>query len=113
MCCALPGYRRAQWTGIHLPLYEGMLWFDGRKWTPHDAGHEGCARAWQLCGFAQSVERYRRRRAALADGHIREANPLLDRCDDDLVHEAVAFLEAIEATHFAENEIAVAQVNAV
>lgn len=113
MCCTLPDFPRARWTGVHVPALNHVLWTDGESVEPHNTGHEGCPRAWQVCGFARSVGRFRRRRVMVGEGYwIRESNPTLDACADDLVHEAVRYLESIETVHVNENEVAIAQQRA-
>lgn len=57
---------------------------------PRDDHREGCPGAWYRSGFCDSLHKYERH---LTDGGY-SANPLLDRCDDRLVLEAIQFLEA-------------------
>lgn len=63
----------------------------------------GCPGATYRAGFVGSVLRYYRRRDRNG-GRIE--NPLLTRCDDELVIEAVRTLEAYEDAAWAEAEAA-------
>lgn len=67
------------------------LWLGARateteERPPEDVDEVGCPAGYQYGAFAQSVFRYARTGG--------RSNPLLDRSDDDLVHEAVACLES-------------------
>lgn len=57
---------------------------------PRDDHREGCPGAWYRCAFADSLHAYERH--ATDAGY--SANPLLDRCHDRLVLEAIQFIEA-------------------
>lgn len=106
MNCALPGFDQRKWTGEGprgfglLPIYMGAPKRYDREgkdddWSRpnEDIANEGCPGAWYRSPFVVSVLRYTRR----PDGNGgRVPNRLLDRCDDDLVIEAVETLEAHE-----------------
>lgn len=69
-----------------------------------DAEH-GCPGGWYRCGFWGSIAKYRR--AYSADG-VFSSNLLLDRCEDKLIIEAIAYYEQelIRATSYnSEQEI--------
>lgn len=99
-CCALPGFDTSTWTADAQP----RVWMgrprdysrEGRgDWVaPHEPIREqGCPQSWVLSPFYQSLQRYYRR----PDGQGgRVPNPLLDRCDDVLVIEAILQLEGYE-----------------
>lgn len=99
--CALPGFDRRWWTGerlyqIHMgapPDYTG----EGERpdWDrPNEnIADDGCPGAWYRTAFVESLLRYRRRPC---EGGGRVSNPLLDRCDDEWIVEAVAELERWE-----------------
>jgi hypothetical protein len=57
---------------------------------PRDDHRDGCPGAWYRSAFAASLHAYERH--ATDAGY--SANPLLDRCQDRLVLEAIQFLEA-------------------
>lgn len=61
--------------------------------APSERACDGCPGGWYRSPFIESVLRYRRRQA---DAGSRIPNILLDRCDDELVLEAVELLEAFE-----------------
>lgn len=102
--CALPGFDQRAWTGERLatlpPVYMGApsrydLEGQTNDWyrPNEDIENEGCPGAWYRSPFVASVLRYTRR----PDGNGgRVPNRLLDRCDDELVIEAVETLEAHE-----------------
>lgn len=107
--CALPGFDVRTWTGRHLyqihmgapPDYAGEL--AGRSDWAHpfeDIANEGCPGAWYRTPFIESLLRYRRRPC---DGGGRVANPLLDRCADEWILDAVAELERWEDAWTAEH----------
>lgn len=56
-------------------------------WEPPD---EGCPGGWYRSRFVASVEGYMRTRA---ENGARNSNPLLERCDDELVVQLVLYLE--------------------
>lgn len=96
--------RRWRRDGYHLPVvYMGAppdyARDDGEtcasEWSQpaEDIMEEGCPAAWARSSFVRSLLRYRRRPA---EGGGRSANTLLDRCDDEFIHEAVAELERWE-----------------
>lgn len=64
-----------------------------------DIENEGCPAGWVLSPFVESVRRYEREPT---EGGGRVSNPLFDRCDDDLVIEAVLALEMHEGRWMAE-----------
>lgn len=97
------------WTGerlyqIHMgapPDYAGEA--AGRSdWAhPHeDIENDGCPGAWYRTAFVQSLLRYRRRPC---EGGGRVSNPLLDRCADEWLLDAVAELERWEDAWQAEH----------
>lgn len=99
--CTLPGFDRSTWTGEKLlPIWMGArprYGVSGRDiHTPlEDIEREGCPGAWTRTPFLRSLLTYYRRR----DEHGgRVANRALDDCDDPLVHDAIAELEAHEET---------------
>ena len=57
---------------------------------PFDDPAEGCPGGWYRSLFVESVLPYLRTRAT---GGVRNSNPLLDRCEDDLVIQLVLYLE--------------------
>ena len=59
----------------------------------------GCPGAWYRTPFLRSLDRFYRRRT---EGGGRIENPVLSRCDDPLVIEAVMLLEAHEDAAHAE-----------
>jgi hypothetical protein len=65
-----------------------------------DIENEGCPAGWVRSPFVQSVQRYTR---APTENGGRVSNPLFDRCDDDLVIEAVLELEMHEGRWMAEH----------
>jgi len=62
---------------------------------PTEPNDDGCPGGWYRTAFAASVRRYHR---PVADG-VYSPNLQLDRCDDRLVHEAVAYFEHQRARH--------------
>ncbi len=99
--CALPGFNVGTWTGkplarIHMgaPRDYAREGKDGDWDRPYERIDEtGCPGAWYRTAFVDSLLRYYRRR----DHHgNRIENPLLTRCSDELVLEAVRVLEAYE-----------------
>lgn len=53
-------------------------------------GHEhGCPGSWYRCGFVASVAKYER----ILGDHGFSSNPRLDRCTDELILDAVQYLE--------------------
>lgn len=59
------------------------------KYPPEDPD-EGCPGGWRLSPYTSSIAPYLRSRA---DGGARVPNPLLDRCDDDTIIQAVLYYE--------------------
>ena len=99
--CTLPGFDRSRWTGERLyRIHMGAprrYDLEGKRgdWSHpvEDIERGGCPGAWYRTPFVASLLGFYRRR----DQHGgRVANPALDRCDDPLVHEAIAELEAFE-----------------
>lgn len=109
-CCALPGFNVGTWTGDRLVrIHMGR----GRDYSREGKGdwaapteridETGCPGAWYRTAFVDSILRYYRR--CDRNGN-RIENPLLTRCDDELVLEAVRTLEAYEDNAAAEAEAA-------
>lgn len=104
--CVLPGFDTATWTGerlVRVHMGKPRDWSrEGQgDWAApvEDIAAGGCPGSWYRTAFVESVLRYYRRR----DDHGgRVANPLLDRCDDPLVIEAVLALEGYEDAAAAE-----------
>lgn len=106
--CALPGFDMRRWTGerlyqIHMgapPRYD----LEGERpdWAQpyEDIVDDGCPGAWSRAPFVASLLRYRRRPC---EGGGRVANTLLDRCDDEWIHDAVAEMERHEDAWQAEH----------
>lgn len=63
--------------------------------TPHEPNDDGCPGGWYRSAFPFSVMQYER----TIQEHSIASNPILDRCDDPLVLEAVAYLEAQRLRH--------------
>lgn len=115
-CCALPDFDAREWTfeklyPIHMgapPDYSrspGVRGKDDRgdnDWTEplEDIENEGCPGAWYRTAFVESLLRYRRRPC---EGGGRVVNPLLDRCTDEWIIEAIAELERWEDAWSAEH----------
>lgn len=105
----MPGFDQRTWhrTGEQLvQIHLGAPPRFGDPEVDEDAGDdpipledifdEGCPGAWWRAGFVQSLLKYRRRPC---EGGGRVANPLLDRCDDPTVIEAIAAME-VEEDHW-------------
>lgn len=98
--CILPGFDVSTWTDHPLPrVWMGRARDYSREgqgdWAaPHEPiAEQGCPTAWMLTDWYRSLQRYYRR----SDGNGgRIANPVLDRCEDPLVHEAIQRLEEYE-----------------
>ena len=126
--CALPGFDQRAWDSSALrPAWMGLPEqpailrcrpsdHPGCKVTERaavkrpleDIENEGCPGAWYRTPFFDSVARYKRRST---EGGGRVANPRLDRCDDDVVLEAVALLEAFEDAWECEHLVAIRKKN--
>lgn len=98
--CCLPDYDTTTWTGESArPMYLGADSLDHLAGTRRDWEHpledpsEGCPAAWQRSRFVASLRRYMR---DTDDNGNRVANPVLDRCDDWLVLEAIAYVEGYD-----------------
>jgi hypothetical protein len=105
--CTLPGFSRARWGGTRfLRVHMGAprrYDLEGKRddWARpvEDIKREGCPAGWIHSRFVASLLTFYRRR----DQHGgRVANPALDDCDDPLVHEAIAELEAHEDAAYAD-----------
>jgi hypothetical protein len=120
--CALPGFDESTWAEAFDPaqprLFMGRLPIYGEPdvdepyqdnpMQPRDDHRDGCPGAWYRCGFAASLYDYERH---MTDAGF-SANPLLDRCHDRLVLEAIQFLETERLrarAHWAEKRTAVAR----
>ncbi len=113
--CALPWFDTSKWTGEKLwPIRLGRPpdysrqhkeeSFDDRvvlgEWhSPKEDLSAGCVGSFYRGAFVRSLLPYRRRRDQNG-GRI--TNPLLDKCDNQLVHEAINTLEAFEDTALLE-----------
>lgn len=53
----------------------------------------GCPGSWYRTRFMASLSPYLRRVRPMGDGWDRDSNPLLDRCEDDLVVQWVLYFE--------------------
>ena len=108
-CCTLPGFDRSLWEadpgvdGEHMGAprdydQEGKT----SDWDrPREPAAAGCPGAWYRTAFIGSLFKFMRR----VDGNGgRIENPELTRCDDPLVREAVAELEAHEDAAAAAHE---------
>lgn len=105
--CTLPGVSRARWNGTRfLRVHMGAprrYDLEGKRddWSNpvEDIKREGCPGSWYRTPFVASLLTYYRRR----DQHGgRVSNPALDDCEDPLVHEAIAELEAHEDAAYAD-----------
>lgn len=67
--------------------------------SPREPAEAGCPGSWYRTDWLASLRRYMRREGS--GGRI--DNPVLSRCDDPLVHEAIAELEAQEDAATAEH----------
>lgn len=87
--CALPGFNRRRWHPAPKGgFYMGRLSVIDDP-TPRESHDDGCPGSWYRSGFVQSIEPYERPNA---DG-VYSANPLLDRCENPLVLDAIRYLE--------------------
>jgi hypothetical protein len=92
--CALPGFDERRWDsetkgGFHmggLPILDGP---DASQ-EPKESHDEGCPGAWYRSRFAASLMAYER---PVSEHGVYSENPLLTRCDDPLVLEAIQYLE--------------------
>ena len=99
-CCALPGFDTRRWTGgnVHLTVMgQRDLW--GAP-VEEDANITGCPGSQYRTPWLRSLKPYMRRTDMQGN---RIANPLLDRCDDRLVLEALNYLEEQEDLAYAEH----------
>lgn len=69
--------------------------YDTDEQEPHESTEDGCPGGWYRTRFILSVGRYTR---PCADG-VYSPNLMLDRSDDPLVHEAVAYYEMQQSRH--------------
>jgi len=108
--CALPGFNVGTWTGDRLVrIHMGR----GRDYSREGKGdwaapaeridETGCPGAWYRTAFVDSVLRYYRRRDRNGN---RIENPLLTRCTDELVLEAIRAIESYEDAAAGEAEAA-------
>ncbi len=86
--CALPGFNRRRWLPSVAGFHMGRLPIVGDP-EPLESHEDGCPGSWSRAAFVQSVEPYER---PVADG-VYSSNPILDRCDNPLVLEAIRYLE--------------------
>lgn len=91
--CALPGFPRARWgeplKGPHmgqLPILSGP---DASE-QPGESHDEGCPGAWYRCGFVVSLLPFER---SVSTEGAYSPNIRLDRCHDQLVIDAIQYLE--------------------
>ena len=112
-CCALPGFHVGTWTGdrvrrIHMGRGRDYSREGSSDWAaPTERADEaGCPGAWYRTAFVDSLARYYRRRDRNGN---RIENPLLSRCDDELVLEAIRTIESYEDA--AASEAAAAERN--
>lgn len=83
------------WTGREQPHTDEVdpeHYPGGRVDKPCESKREGCPGGWYRSEFAYSISRYTR--VATESGYA--SNPLLDRCDDEHIIEAVRYLEQQE-----------------
>ncbi len=57
---------------------------------PKETHEDGCPGAWYRCGFVTSLLKYERH---VSEHGAYSDNPLLSRCEDPLVLEAIQYLE--------------------
>lgn len=84
--------RRGGWMG-RAPLPAKIVELAGIKVNaklPFEEPEDGCPGGWYRSLFVASLLPYMRTRA---EGGARNSNPLLDRCDDELVVQLVMYLE--------------------